>query len=355
MVDRKMKRFLLTPVGFYMRRTLHGIADAKPDKIILITSQDPNWAEFQKDLIADLKKRLEMWIQTKSLLVIEWESLSNYEKCLRDFLKTIDKIKRENPDAEVFVDITSATRFFNIAAVNASMLYKKVSLVYTPRSASKSFADLNPKDKHDWGKDSLTIQLPYIPALERFEKNPQLKSIILTLLWMGGEFSTMRNLLQNIKNDHRREMRARDLIRLSRHVAVLEEYGFVQSYRVGRRRVIKLTDIGQVLAKVFLEREEAERDLTFDHVEAWLFYPHEISYGRKERDPKRNNPRMKLVCNTITKKAFFVDDDVWRMIYEGQIRWHSEDEQDLERWCRKMGYQLFKRDARLADMLEKNH
>lgn len=93
-------------------------------------------------------------------------------------------------------------------------------------------------------------------------------------------------------------------------------------------------------------------DPRFNHVEAWLFYESKIDYDKGERDPKKNNPRFKLVCNTSTKKAFYVDNIVWKMILEDKIRWHSEDYQNTQQWCDSTGYKLIKRDAREADLLQ---
>lgn len=93
-------------------------------------------------------------------------------------------------------------------------------------------------------------------------------------------------------------------------------------------------------------------DPRFGHVEAWLFYGPGISYAQGERHPKKNNPRKKLVCNTVTKKAYYVDSTVWEMIREEKIRWHSDDDQVLDKWCTKMGYELVKKDARLSYLLD---
>jgi len=86
-----------------------------------------------------------------------------------------------------------------------------------------------------------------------------------------------------------------------------------------------------------------DRDLAtrLNHVEARLFYPPEISWAAKERDPKKNNPRKKLVCNTVTRKAYYVDDVIWDMIRENKIRWISEDDQDIEEWCRQSDKLVF--------------
>jgi len=88
-----------------------------------------------------------------------------------------------------------------------------------------------------------------------------------------------------------------------------------------------------------------------DHVEAWLFYDQDVDYIKGERDPKKLNPRHKLVVNNATKKAYFMDSATWKLVKENKIRWHSDNVQDLEEWCVSMGYQLMSRDARLYDLL----
>jgi hypothetical protein len=92
-------------------------------------------------------------------------------------------------------------------------------------------------------------------------------------------------------------------------------------------------------------------DPRFDHIEAWLFYDPKISYEKGERSPRKSIPRWKLVCNTRTRYCYYVDDVVWSMIYNGRIRWHSVDEQDLQKWCDGMNYELIKQDAREPDLL----
>lgn len=246
-----MGRYLLTPVGFYLNRMLHGISTIKPDKIILIISKDKNWMDFQQEALSQLKTKLEVpWVRTNALTTEEWESLSDYEKCASNFLKTIEKIKSGDPNAQIFVDITSATRFFNIAAVNTAMLHKNVTLLYTPRSKSKSYRDLNVEDRDDWGKESMIIRLPYVPALEKFEKNLLMKSIILALYRMGGKAFSLKDLCKRFQGRSSSNM----LIKISRYISVLEEFGFVQTFRSGRRKTVELTSIGKVLADVFQEQ-----------------------------------------------------------------------------------------------------
>jgi DNA-binding MarR family transcriptional regulator len=236
---------------------LHGISEIKPDRIILIVSKDKDWMEFQRETLSQLKTKLEIpWVRTNALTTEEWESLSDYEKCISYLLKTIKKIKVSDPKAQIFVDITAATRFFNIAAVNAAMLHKNIILLYTPRTVTKSHLDLNFEDRNDWGKESVIIRLPYVPALEKFEKNPFMKSIILALYRMGGKSFSLKNIVANIQNNlkFRGKSDADMLIKLSRYISILEEFGFVRTFRSGRRKVVELTSIGKVLASVFQEQ-----------------------------------------------------------------------------------------------------
>jgi hypothetical protein len=107
------------------------------------------------------------------------------------------------------------------------------------------------------------------------------------------------------------------------------------------------------------DRPEIIEPLTYDprfrHVEARLFYPPQISYEKGERDPRKNNPRHKLVLLIDLKEAYRVGTYAWNLIFEEKIRWHSEDDQDLEKWCEKEGYTLYKRDATEELLLKPYH
>ncbi|MHA2345643.1 MAG: hypothetical protein ACXACP_02890 [Candidatus Hodarchaeales archaeon] len=99
----------------------------------------------------------------------------------------------------------------------------------------------------------------------------------------------------------------------------------------------------------------SQYDQRFKHVEARLFYPPEIKYEKGDRDPKRNNPRLKLILLTDLKKAYWVGKYAWNLIYEDKIRWHSEDKQNIEEWCKREGYTLIPRDATESNLLEPYH
>jgi hypothetical protein len=81
--------------------------------------------------------------------------------------------------------------------------------------------------------------------------------------------------------------------------------------------------------------------LSYDHLEARLFYPKKYSWERGERDPKRNPPRNKLIIVKDLKKAYYIGEYAWKLIDQNKIKWFSEDEQDLEEWCKSKDYTLF--------------
>src|SRR3972149_12004408 len=45
-------------------------------------------------------------------------------------------------------------------------------------------------------------------------------------------------------------------------------------------------------------------DHSLRHVEARLFYPVDVRWNKKQRDPKKNNPRLKLVLIKDLKEAY---------------------------------------------------
>lgn len=71
--------------------------------------------------------------------------------------------------------------------------------------------------------------------------------------------------------------------------------------------------------------------------------------------PKKNKPRLKLILVTDLKKAYWVGNYAWDLIFNNRVRWHSDNEQDLTEWCKKESYTLIKRDATEADLLEPYH
>lgn len=91
-------------------------------------------------------------------------------------------------------------------------------------------------------------------------------------------------------------------------------------------------------------------DPKFKIVEARLFYPRTIS--RERRDPKKVNPYHKLILIKDLKKAYYVGSYAWNLILTNKIEWFTEDDQDIEEWCKKEGYVLVKEDATEDYLLE---
>lgn len=130
--------------------------------------------------------------------------------------------------------------------------------------------------------------------------------------------------------------------------------GFLVPYL---RKRIKQTAVRQSSKKqleghtrLVIEANE-KLDPKFSHVEAWLFYPPSISYAKRQRDPKKNLTRFKLVVLTDLKRAYRVGNYVMSLILLDKIRWHSDDEQDLKEWCEKRGYTFIDKDAIEQDLL----
>lgn len=95
------------------------------------------------------------------------------------------------------------------------------------------------------------------------------------------------------------------------------------------------------------------------HIEARLFYPSLPKWKRflhfnerKERNPKKKNPRHKLILVKDLKKAYYVGAYGWNLIVKDKIEWFSENEQDLEEWCKKEGYTLIPNEATEDSLLE---
>lgn len=88
----------------------------------------------------------------------------------------------------------------------------------------------------------------------------------------------------------------------------------------------------------------------YRHIEARLFFPQNLSQER--RDPRQTKPRKKLILIKDLKKVYYVGSSAWNLIVTNQIEWFTDNEQDIEKWCKKEGYMLYKEDATEENLLE---
>src|SRR2546426_12501259 len=59
-------------------------------------------------------------------------------------------------------------------------------------------------------------------------------------------------------------------------------------------------------------------DPRYYHLEARLFYGPGVRWGKRERDPHKNNPQHKLLLEVKTNKAYFMRDDMWNLVLENK-------------------------------------
>jgi len=52
------------------------------------------------------------------------------------------------------------------------------------------------------------------------------------------------------------------------------------------------------------------------------------------------------------KKAYWVGKFAWNLIIEDKVEWFSEEDQDLDQWCKKEGYTWMKEEATEDKLLE---
>lgn len=110
----------------------------------------------------------------------------------------------------------------------------------------------------------------------------------------------------------------------------------------------------------FVGRDEPDPRLV--RVEARLFYPWTYSLGKISRlfgktKDLNHVPRIKLVINWNTKKAYWMGDYAQRLLTPVQtIQWASEQKRflfsRLDKWCEKQGLTYVPRLATEADLLE---
>ena len=128
------------------------------------------------------------------------------------------------------------------------------------------------------------------------------------------------------------------------------------------QNVIEQVLVGLILAMILVgagliykgrkSKPKTSNKPNFNHVEAHLFYPKK--YSLEKRDPNKHVPRQKLVLVKDLKKAYEMGDYALKLVTTGKIKsWFPEDEQnDLDEWCKKNGYDLLHEEATEEKLLE---
>ncbi len=238
-------KILLSPVGIYVGRVLKGISKTKPDKIYLFVSKREEDSDYTKEwsvatemYAKDIMKRISLFYGRSDIKVVS-EKLGNYSRMLKIMINLVIKHK----DAEFLIDITSARRGFEMAAITLGMFFTNVRCFYIPPKEPLMPSDYSRKVIKDEGGEPETITTPKVDFSE-LQKRP-LKDILVVLsLDLKGRSDKFIALLRALKWDETRS----NVIRLSKMIKKLENYGCVRTKRFGREKSVELTLLGESLA-----------------------------------------------------------------------------------------------------------
>lgn len=105
----------------------------------------------------------------------------------------------------------------------------------------------------------------------------------------------------------------------------------------------------------FIADTVRQLDPRFAHVHAIFLYPKQVSWERGERNPERNMPRLRVVVNTKTKKAFWMGPYAMSLFHAKKIQYvtgNASGEAEMREYVRTKGYLLVENPASEADLLE---
>jgi hypothetical protein len=247
-------KILISPIGIYVNRVMKGIANIKPDVIYLCTMEHVKgvkdgfhselygkWEAVTEKYAKKIMKNLKVFYDDEKIRILR-VNIDDYLSAFKDLFKLILSF---DPSTEVFIDTTSTTHDFKIASITLSIYLKNVKCIYTP-----AFKPLFPEE---YKKDSiddrgLVTKIISTPKIDFSElQTGILKDILITMnSRFNGEVPSVTDLLMQlgIPNDKG------NMIKMTKLLKKLENYGCVTTKKEGRIKKINLTVIGSSLSEI---------------------------------------------------------------------------------------------------------
>lgn len=248
-------KILVTPVGIYIGRVFRGIATIKPDKIYLCVQKSPKkeelklpssdrhvkWMNTTRNHAKRIMKKLEIMYGKESIKIIEID-IDEYLSIFRDLLQQILSFPK---DTEVYIDTTSTTYPFRVAAITLSIFLQNVKFIYTPASKPSYPEDYSKQKIVDKGLLPRVIPAPKIDFTEL--QSGILKDILVKInTRFAGKVPSVTDLLLELGLENDKS----NMIKMSKHLKKLESYGCLTTVKEGRMKKVQLTMIGSSISEV---------------------------------------------------------------------------------------------------------
>jgi hypothetical protein len=240
-------KILVTSVGIYVGRVLKGVSRIKPDRIYLFTSMKEKendytkeWSKATTKYARQITDKVSFFYKKSDIKVVQGE-LGSYSKMLKTMMDLVSK----NRGAEFWIDVTSARRGFEMAAIGVGMFFDNVNCFYTPPNKPLMPSDYSNKVIEDEGGEPETLMTPRVDFSE-LQRGPLREILIVLGSNFKGKSDTFVAILKALDWEETRS----NVIRFSKMMKKLEIYGCVKTQRRGREKSVELTPLGESLASV---------------------------------------------------------------------------------------------------------
>lgn len=127
----------------------------------------------------------------------------------------------------------------------------------------------------------------------------------------------------------------------------------IQQLKIRARESAPITAKAQ--AKDSANEEILHLDPKYDHVYAVLFYPHSLTWDKRDRDPRFTEARYKAIVNKKTMKAFYFGGIASALLSAQKIQWITQEwagEEAFEKYFVDSGITLVRMVASESDLTE---
>jgi len=265
------KSLLISLLGTSKLRPMRIITEKKPDRICLVTSNQPEWQEATKQLADDIATQCDILYDDDDVVITN-ATLTDFDSVFALTYRLIENFKKEvKGRSPVYIDVSATTGIAMSAAVLASCLFKDTHVYYlyakfNPISIRKILEDEESKAR-EIGKQPLAeIPKPLVP-IHKMEKNSIYYDILVTLRdELSGHANSQNQIVNSIKLRDKQGNFIKDdkggfkilgqvktkstPAKFARHIVQLETWGLVEKvHEIGTANEIVLTDFGRSLLK----------------------------------------------------------------------------------------------------------
>jgi len=252
-------------VGTSLRRSLDGIRFWSRrmgiSRIYLLYGRESGegrvFAYMSRRNAEDMKQSLEVF--EPELLEVDFMDYGDVFKKVYPILSSA----RERGE-DVLIDVSSTTDIAESACLTLAMMFSNARIYYVPSAEPAWYVEGEPGEERfeRWfsrarnvgGREPVEMELPGYRLEPRTKREWAMwereKRVLVSLLSLGGEASSISDVIRAL--GHRRVTSAlRNAY--GKLVGRLEDKGLVETERVRKRKVVRLTRFGRIMAEALLE------------------------------------------------------------------------------------------------------